>query len=453
MDAFGICKKMKGEDIMNYSIPEMNMESLEKKLTRIANKAAKYGCDFHYEKLGEHFEEKRFSEEVGWDSAENRPIYHRWTATVRMIDIEASGLAAVNGWRFAASLDYTPKGNIIKGVEGLEIPERYYNCAPWCEHCRTNRDRAHSYIVYKEDSGEFKQVGKSCLKDFTGGLSAEQVAQFESWIKEAENATCGGSWWAREYFNVDGYMAYVAETIRVFGYVRRHGNDISTADRAEELYRKDNGMRYPQAKPTAERFYEAESRGFNGKNPDSIELAHKVKKWIVNNERNDNYFHNLKVACSSEHLDLGNIGLLASAFPAYNKELEREAERREREEQAKEKAAKSSWMGEIGKRVSFEVADYFIITSWETQWGYTTVYKFVSKDGLEATWKTSSWVEADKVVGKIITGTIKELKEWNGIKQTELTRCKITEKPKESKATERDALEDVMDAFKLLDDE
>lgn len=441
---------------MTYAIPEMNMESLEKKLTRIANKATKYGCDFHYEKIGEHFEEKTFSEEVGWDSAYNVPIYKHWKAIVRMIDIEVSGLAAVNGWKFAASLDYTSNGNIIKGTGEVEIPERYYSCRPWCEHCKTNRDRAHSYIVFNEDTKEFKQVGKSCLRDFTGGLSAEAVAQFESYIKEAEQAVTGGSWWAKTYFLVENFMVFLAETIRIFGYVRRGGHDVSTADRAEELYREANDMRVPQGKATQARLLEAKVRGFDRDNPASIELAHKVREWIVNNEKNDNYFHNLKVACLSERLDLGNLGLLASAFPAYDRELEKEAERREREEKAKEAAAKSSWMGNVGDRVSFEVAEYFIITSWETQWGTTTVYKFTSTNGQEATWKTSSWFEEEKVVGKIITGTVKEQKEWNGIKQTEITRCKISEKKVEEKKEEgkkkEEPGEDPREAFNLLDD-
>ena len=33
---------------MRYSIPEINMESLEKKLTRIGNKCRKYGCEFKF---------------------------------------------------------------------------------------------------------------------------------------------------------------------------------------------------------------------------------------------------------------------------------------------------------------------------------------------------------------------------------------------------------------------
>lgn len=33
---------------MTYKIFEGNLERLEKKLTRIANKCKKYGCDFRY---------------------------------------------------------------------------------------------------------------------------------------------------------------------------------------------------------------------------------------------------------------------------------------------------------------------------------------------------------------------------------------------------------------------
>ena len=40
---------------MRYSIWEGNMESLMKKVTRIQNKCKKYGCDFHFEEVGEEF--------------------------------------------------------------------------------------------------------------------------------------------------------------------------------------------------------------------------------------------------------------------------------------------------------------------------------------------------------------------------------------------------------------
>ena len=40
-----------------YRIYEENIDRLEKKINRISNKCAKYGCAFHYERIGEEFEE------------------------------------------------------------------------------------------------------------------------------------------------------------------------------------------------------------------------------------------------------------------------------------------------------------------------------------------------------------------------------------------------------------
>lgn len=48
--------------IKTYEIFEGNMDRLEKKLTRVANKCKKYGCDFHYEKVGEIFHKMKDDE-------------------------------------------------------------------------------------------------------------------------------------------------------------------------------------------------------------------------------------------------------------------------------------------------------------------------------------------------------------------------------------------------------
>ena len=61
------------------------------------------------------------------------------------------------------------------------------------------------------------------------------------------------------------------------------------------------------------------------------------------------------------------------------------------------------------------------------------MYKFVSPDGFVATWKTGNWV-SDKCIGGKISGKIKALNEYRGIKQTELTRCKVENRKEEKKA-------------------
>jgi hypothetical protein len=208
--------------------------------------------------------------------------------------------------------------------------------------------------------------------------------------------------------------------------VKRNDDGIScTADRANNLYRAWAGMPLGTLRDyIREQYDEAVTKGFDMEHEESKKLAETVREWILSNERNDNYFHNLKVACGSEYATGNMIGLLVSSFPAYNRELEYQAEKAERERKEQKAAAKSSWAGEVGEKISFKIADFTTISSWETQWGITYVYKFIDENGRECTWKTSNWL-SEKCIGKTVKGTVKELKEFRGIKQTELTRCKV----------------------------
>lgn len=407
---------------MRYSIPEENIEKLEKKIVRIRNKCAKYGCEFKYERVGDHFEEFDYEdEETG----------KKFKKTVHFIDVECEGVARINGWKFAATLEYSLKGNIIAAVPGVEIPSRFYDCEPWCEHCKTRRDRKVSYVVQNEESGEFKQVGRGCLVDFTGGLSAEWAAQIESFFKEFEEASeyvgCGG--FGKTYFKVRDFLVFSAETIRLFGFVKNgYDSGISTADRARSCYLVRKG--YRASKLDFALWDEASDRGFDEKRAESIELADKVLDWILNNENTSNYFHNLKVVCSDECFDACKVGLVASAVQAYSRELEIQIEKDEWKKKKDAEAEKSGWVGEVGKRVSFATAEVTCVTSWETMYGVTSIYKIVDESGNVFTWKTSSdisgywegkkWMEVVK-----ITGTVKEHKEYRGVKQTELTRCRV----------------------------
>ena len=438
---------MIGGVTMRYSIPEWNIESLEKKITKIRNKCEKYGCEFKYERLGEHFDEVTFSYVDEFTGA-----VKRYKQVVKFVDVEAEGTAAINGWRFAATLEYTKQGNIIDAVPGIEIPKRFYDCGPWCEHCKTNRDRKYSFVVFEEETGEFKQVGKSCLKDFTGGLSADNAAYFESFFKEIKEATGLGGYYGfgKKYYETKELMTYFAETIRVFGYAKTDSL-YSTADRAQTYYDVDHNMlRGKYAEEALEEREEAKGKGFNPENPESIALAGEVIDWITNNERDDNYFHNMKVALSLEYSSVRNFGLLASAFPAHNREIEREAERRERERKERESGELSKHVGEVGKRVSFKPTEVVALTSWETQFGVTTVYKFVDESGNVFTWKTGNWVDQELPVLKI-TGTVKEHKEYRGVKQTELTRCRIEYGKKPEKQPTKEELEANAKAMAAID--
>jgi len=389
-----------------YAILEGNMERLTKKITRIQNKCRKYGCEFHFAEVGEEYRELK--DDRGQ------------TYTARFVLVEAEGKAVVNGWKFIASVEHTAKGNIIRQACGIEVPERYYTGKPVCEHCNSNRARKDTYIVMNEETGEFKQVGRNCLCDYTHGMSAEGVAQYTAAFEEiiAGEAVEPGMDYTR-YVKTEEYLRYVAETIRHFGYVKNIDGERSTADRATDYFGVDHGWLtgWWGREILKEYQREMERCGFDAESPEAAEETRKALEWLDTQEESNNYIHNLKTACANEYLSGRNLGILASLFPTYNRELEYENQRRK--EALAGKA--SEYVGEIGERVELKVDSVKLITSWETMYGTTFVWKITDKDGNIYTWKTGNGIPDDVVS---IKGTVKEHKEYRGVKQTELTRCK-----------------------------
>ena len=389
---------------MRYAIYEGNMERLRKKIVRIQNKCAKYGCEFRFEEVGEEYRD--FTDKNGDEY------------TLRFVLVEAEGHAVVNGWKFVASLDHTAKGNIINRACDIEVPERYYDCSPVCEHCGNERIK-YAYIVMNVESGEFKMVGSSCLKDFTFGMSAEAVAKYMDGISELiQGEAVEGCGYHDRYINREEFMRYASETIRHFGYAKNDPYSAirSTASRAESYFGVDHGWNFPG---DLREEYEREMMdcGFDASREENAELVKKACEWVLAHEDNSNYMHNLKVACANDYVSIATTGLLVSVFPTFDRELERQ-DRIRREAEA---GASSEWVGEVGKRVSVKYSEIKLLTSWETMYGMTYVWKIVGDDGNIFTWKTGRGVPEKGT----ITGTVKEHKEYRGVKQTELTRCRV----------------------------
>ena len=153
-----------------YMIFEGFIDELMKKLTLIENKCRKYGIDCKVELTG--------NEEIRTlvQKADGHEIEHH----LRYVEVEAEGKAQINGWEWLASVESTEKGNIIHSASDIEIPTKYYTSDCYCEHCNTNRWRKYLYLVKNVESGEIKQVGKSCLADYTHGMNADMIAQYRS---------------------------------------------------------------------------------------------------------------------------------------------------------------------------------------------------------------------------------------------------------------------------------
>lgn len=83
----------------------------------------------------------------------------------------------------------------------------------------------------------------------------------------------------------------------------------------------------------------------------------------------------------------------------------------------------SNWVGEVGQKIELDVSIENVRTL-EGQYGYTYLYKMLDENGNDITWFASR--AALKGLNKAkIKGTIKKHSEFNGRKQTVLTRVKV----------------------------
>jgi hypothetical protein len=124
-------------------------------------------------------------------------------------------------------------------------------------------------------------------------------------------------------------------------------------------------------------------------------------------------------------------GLAASIIRAYTLDVERrERKRHWAEERAAERKrnAGSEYVGEVGARWSFSLKLEKLIKI-NGHYGLSTLHKFRDGDGNVVIWfKTGGPCGNYEGAEYLVTGRIKAHKEYDGIKQTVLTRCKMIEK-------------------------
>lgn len=95
----------------------------------------------------------------------------------------------------------------------------------------------------------------------------------------------------------------------------------------------------------------------------------------------------------------------------------------------------SEYVGTIGEKIDMELT-YNHYACCDTQFGTMYIHTFTDKDGNEIVWKTTSWDNSDWSNGEYrtlldigdkahITGTIKEHTVYDGVKQTQLYRCRV----------------------------
>ena len=414
-------------------IPEENVESLEKKFNAAARKIRKINPGL------EPTMTKSDHTIVLVHKIELRPCDCRSEATVKEVPYEArrvelkipdEAVFAENNWAFGGSVE--PSGvdgknfvnvNLSGKDLGFIVPSKYFTAnACTCDYCKTNRKRNKTYLVVNRETGEWKQLGKECLKLFVAGIDVDAIATFESFIKEAEDAANPGD---EFFYNRRLRFVKVADALALACAVYRERGYLATRDvagNANDLSNKN----IVQRKLTQQYGCDSDFLNITNSTRDKIDAITfktdiNVEDVINDGEQlpDDTYYNNLKVIVENEYVPLNKLGLLVS----IPKAIDRYKEEKKRQEERERLAAESNYIGKVGEKISVNFVSGREVACCETQFGLLHIYEFKDANGNTVVWKSSSGKDIPE--SGTVTGTVKSHEEYDGIKQTVILRAKI----------------------------
>lgn len=392
-----------------FSIPEYRVDEFEKRIADLNKKARKVGIP----------EITLHTVDICETKYDRHPLTGKKLAfpmVIRFHRIEVNGMEPkFSGWSFIARIDHDINGaNIIAALPGIELDTRYRTLGPVCEHCRINRFRKITFVV-RHDNGQEKQVGSSCVRDFLGHGTPEQIATFcESlfvFVRACNDNDFIYGGMIEDRYDIEGLLALTSAIIRKLGWLSvanaKEFGGTPTADIVRE-YIFDTGNAAN------------EIRQLIGDITDSDkELARLTIAWVKGFSGNlTDYQYNLKTIIDAGSVLNKHLGIAVSAISGYQREAEHILKNAIK--------APSQWIGnpDLGRQALKNVKVVWTNAIANQFGGTTYIYRFLANDKDVLTWFASS--NQSLAQGDIINMQfrVKALQEYKGEKQTLITRAK-----------------------------
>jgi len=385
-----------------YRIPHRNYGDLLAQLEKLNQRAAKLGC--------------ALIEIVDLGVEDTPDEISGFVKRCHLLQIKGEA-PRINGWRLVAILQHVLDEVILRTVPGCEgvLGEEWREAEPRCEHCLTLRRRNDTFVLQNE-AGEFKQVGRNCLRDFLGHDDPKALAGWAEIVtaiigeaEESEESGDGQGW--GHLLDLESYLEAVCAVIRTSGWTsRKHEQETGTRATAGLAIDVLTGWR------TGAHDVRLESQ------PRDHELTLAAKEWgkglkaraDETGQTLSDYEHNLCVVANLSAIEPSMIGIAASLIPAYQRSQEQARERAQRPE--------SQWVGEIGKRLTLKVEVVAVRELPGFRDRVTYLHKMTDEAGNDLVWFSTTG-ELNLGTHTLIA-TIKEHGEYRGRKQTTLSRCK-----------------------------
>lgn len=323
-----------------------------------------------------------------------------------------------------------------------------------CDHCRTNRrGRKTVHLWRNETTGVDLIIAASCSKQYFGEDLSRLLRGFETLspesigkdIDEMVGSFGGGRW----YIDVAERAEYAA---LVFGILCREKRYLSNS-RAFEIGREStqtaaswlsvrpsaNGMSSDHFREVLKSWEEKRALALEFSAANGFDYETLKAFWTTKAAAapDDNFARNTALNFS---LSKYRAGILAFSVFDYMKNATSILS----EKVAASAAVVSNHVGTVGDRLRGLVLAVVRRSSWETPFGMTFMFVMVDQTGNRFVWRASSCAIDDETSTVTLDGTVKSHTDFKGTKQTDLSRCKVTELASSFKAK---ASEDLLSTF------
>jgi hypothetical protein len=301
------------------------------------------------------------------------------------------------------------------------LPGLFQDLTPRCEHCNTNRLRKCTYVLAHPDTGDVKQVGRSCLTEFIKARSGEQLIdqldhcfQLRHFVDECQHAGQGTLALAVERTVM---LMAAASALRQRGWV--------SATAARESYHLEptsamtrrvlSDMRATDAAVSRAAYSDDDAREADT----TIQWLDALAARVADGTESSEFFVELSSVLSQPYLSLRRAGLATYAVHACQQE------RSAKLQQAR--FANSTHQGVLKQRLVFALEALDSRSMGNNGYGECWLYRFTDTCGNLYSWFTQEFGGFEPGKKYDAKATVKAHVAVRGLPVTQLTRVKLTE--------------------------
>lgn len=329
------------------------------------------------------------------------------------------------GYEFLAQIDHDSAGyNVINNLSNENLSEAYGKADPVCDHCNIDRFRKSTYVVRYIETGMTKQVGSTCIKDFTGHKNPDAILDFYNQVHRifgdfGSKSTEGYNIPREEWREETGYFVEMAAAVILKnGFVSKKRLEempgLETTCTTSEL---TLSFIYPPEGSYREEVI-AEKRELLA-NPNVKVLVEAVEDYRKDLEAKDfrnDFEENVYNFLSGETFKHRYAGYVAAAVGSAHRAF------CEKQENAPKSQKSNDHIGTLGQRGQF-LLDLRYAKGYDSQFGYGVRYVFEDETGNSVIWFSSNDTKNLQPDMKYsLSAMVKSHGEYNGRNQTIINR-------------------------------